>query len=82
MLTFDSVEPPNLETLRIGIACDFFFENYGVFLDRAVKEGKTNIELVDTIEEVFELAFGIADLFVQRAALTELEGVENESEHI
>jgi hypothetical protein len=82
MLTFDSVEPPNLETLRIGIACDFFFENYGVFLDRAVKEGKTNIELVDTIEEVFELAFGIADLFVQRATLTELEGVENDSEHI
>jgi hypothetical protein len=79
MLTFDSVHPPNLENLRIGIACDFFFENYGGFLDRAVKEGKTNIELVDTIEEVLELSFGIANLFVQRAALTQ---EENDLEHI
>jgi hypothetical protein len=79
MITFDSVNPPNLENLRIGIACDFFFENYGGFLDRAVKEGKTNIELVDTIEEVFELSFGMANLFVQRAALTQ---EENDLEHI
>ena len=79
MITFDSVKPSNLENLRIGIACDFFFENYGGFLDRAVKEGKTNIELVDTIDEVFELAFGIANLFVQRAALTQKE---NDIEHI
>ena len=79
MLSFDSVNPPNLDTLRIGIACDFFFENYGGFLDRAVKEGKTNIELVDTIDEVFELAFGVANLFVLRAALTQ---EENDIEHI
>ena len=79
MITFDSVKPPNLENLRLGIACDFFFENYGGFLDRAVKEGKTNIELVDTIEEVFDLAFGMANLFVQRAALTQ---EENDIEHI
>ena len=79
MLTFDSVHPPNLKTLRIGIACDFFFENYGGFLDRAVKEGKTNIELVDTIDEVLELSFGMANLFVQRAALTQ---EENDIEHI
>tara|TARA_R110000868_G_C10704992_1_gene749438 strand:+ start:509 stop:748 length:240 start_codon:yes stop_codon:yes gene_type:complete len=79
MITFDSVKPPNLENLRIGIACDFFFENYGGFLDRAVKEGKTNIELVDTIEEVFDLAFEMANLFVQRAALTQ---EENDLEHI
>ena len=79
MITFDSVNPPNLENLRLGIACDFFFENYGGFLDRAVKEGKTNIELVDTIEEVFDLAFGMANLFVQRAALTQ---EENDIEHI
>ena len=79
MITFDSVNPPNLENLRLGIACDFFFENYGGFLDRAVKEGKTNIELVDTIEEVFDLAFGMANLFVQRAALTQ---EENDIEHL
>ena len=79
MITFDSVNPPNLENLRLAIAYEFFFENYGGFLDRAVKEGKTNIELVDTIEEVFDLAFGIADLFVQRAALTQ---EENDSKHI
>ena len=79
MLSFDSVNPPNLDTLRIGIACDFFFENYGGFLDRAVKEGKTNKEIVDTIEEVFELAFRIANLFVQRASLTQKE---NDFEHI
>ena len=79
MLTFDSVNPPNLENLRIGIACDFFFENYGGFLDRAVKEGKTKKEIVDTLEEVFELSFGMANLFVQRAALTQ---EENDLEHI
>jgi hypothetical protein len=79
MLSFDSVNPPNLDTLRIGIACDFFFENYGGFLDRAIKKGKTNIELVDTIDEVLELSFGTANLFVQRAALTQ---EENDLEHI
>lgn len=79
MITFDSVNPPNLDNLRIGIACDFFFENYGGFLDRAVKEGKTNIELVDTIDEVLELSFGIANLFVHRASLTQ---EENDLEHI
>ena len=79
MITFDSVKPPNLENLRIGIACDFFFENYGGFLDRAVKEGKTNKELVNIIDEVLELSFGMANLFVQRAALTQ---EENDLEHI
>jgi hypothetical protein len=79
MLTFDSVHPPNLENLRLAIACDFFFENYGGFLDRAVKENKTNKEIVDTIEEVLDLSFGIANLFVQRAALTQ---EENDLEHI
>ena len=79
MLTFDSVNPPNLENLRIGIACDFFFENYGGFLDRAVKEGKTNKEIGNTIDEVLDLSFGIANLFVQRAALTQ---EENDLEHI
>jgi hypothetical protein len=79
MLTFDSVHPPNLENLRIAIAYEFFFENYGGFLDRAVKEGKTNIELVDTIDEVLELSFGMANLFVLRAALTQ---EENDLEHI
>ena len=79
MITFDSVKLPNLENLRIGIACDFFFENYGGFLDRAVKEGKTNKELVNIIDEVLELSFGMANLFVQRAALTR---EENDLEHI
>ena len=79
MITFDSVNPPNLENLRLAIAYEFFFENYGGFLDRAVKEGKTNIELVDTIDEVLELSFGMANLFVQRAALTQ---EENDLEHI
>ena len=79
MLSFDSVNPPNLDTLRIGIACDFFFENYGVFLDRAVKEGKTNKEIVGRIDEVLELAFGVAELFVQRAVL---DTKENDFEHI
>jgi hypothetical protein len=79
MITFDSVNPPNLENLRIGIACDFFFENYGGFLDRAVNEGKTNKEIGNTIDEVLDLSFGIANLFVQRAALTQ---EENDLEHI
>ena len=79
MLTFDSVNPPNLENLRLAIAYEFFFENYGGFLGRAVKEGKTNIELVDTIDEVLELSFGMANLFLQRASLIQ---EEKEDEHI
>lgn len=79
MIKFDSVNPPNLENLRLAIAYDFFFENYGGFLDRAVNEGKTNKELSDTIDSVLELAFGVAELFVQRASLTQ---EENDLEHI
>ena len=79
MLSFDSVNPPNLETLRIGIACDFFFENYGGFLDRAVKENVSERELIITMDEVLELAFGVAELFVQRATLTQ---EKNDIEHI
>jgi len=81
MITFDSVNPPNLENLRIAIAYEFFFENYGVFLDRAVKEGKTNEELVNTIDEVFDLSFLIANSFVYRASLTQ-EEEEDDLEHI
>ena len=79
MITFDSVNPPNLENLRIAIAYEFFFENYGEFLDRAVKENKTNKELVDVINEVLKLSFGMANLFVHRASLTQ---EEDDLEHI
>ena len=81
MLEF-KIDSDNPVLLRTAIAYDFFFENYGEFLNAAVAAGKKNTELVDEIEEVVELAFGIANLFVQRAVLTELEAVENDSEHI
>ena len=50
--------------LRVAIAYDFFFENYGQFLNAATAAGKDDIELVDEMERVLDLSFLIADIFV------------------
>ena len=66
MLEFkiDSADSP---VLRIALAYDFFFENYGGFLDAAVAAGKNDIELADEIEKVLNLSFVIADMFMLQA---------------
>ena len=63
MLEFkiDSEEP---QLLRIALAYDFFFDNYGLFLNAAVAAEKNNQELVNEIEKVLNLSFVIADMFM------------------
>ena len=79
MLEFkiDSEEP---SLLRIAIAYDFFSENYGAFLDAAVAAGKTDLELIDEMEKVMSLSFGIADMFGLFTAKADLE--EDSDEHV
>lgn len=70
MLEF-KIDSENPQLLRIAIAYDFFFENYGKFLDAAVAAEKNNQELVDEIEKVLNLSFVIADMFMLQAHIQE-----------
>ena len=78
MLEFkiDSEDP---QLLRIAIAYDFFFENYGVFLDAAVAAEKKDKELVDEMEKLMSLSFGIADLFM---LMSEVNQEENPNDNV
>lgn len=60
------VNPEDPRLLHTAIAYDFFFENYGGFLDAAVAAGKKDIELIDEMEKVLSLSFGIADMFTSK----------------
>ena len=60
------INPEDPQLLRIAIAYDFFFENYGPFLDAAVAAEKSDKELVDEIERVLKLSFEIADMFMSK----------------
>jgi hypothetical protein len=66
MLEFkiDSEDP---RLLRIALAYDFFFDNYGLFLDAAVTAEKNDKEIVDEIEKVLNLSFVIVDMFMLQA---------------
>ena len=75
MLEF-KVDSEKSPVLRIAIAYDFFFENYGGFLDAAVAAGKKDIELIDEMEKVVSLSFGIADMFDLFIAKADLEEEE------
>ena len=55
------------QLLRIAIAHDFFFDNYGLFLDAAIAAEKNDKDLVNEIEKVLNLSFVIADMFVLQA---------------
>jgi hypothetical protein len=65
MLEFkiDSEDP---QLLRIAIAYDFFFDNYGLFLDAAVTAEKNDKEIVDEIKKVLNLSFAMADMFMSK----------------
>ena len=75
----DSENSPSI-VLRTAIAYDFFFENYGAFLDAAIAAGKKDIELIDEMERVISLSFGIADMFALFMAKTDLE--KDSDEHV
>ncbi len=65
MLEF-KIDSENPVLLHTAIAYDFFFENYGEFLNAAVAAGKNDIELVDEMEKVLELSFVIANMFMSK----------------
>ena len=79
MLEF-KIDSENSPVLRIALAYDFFFENYGGFLDAAVAAGKKYMELIDEMERVVSLSFGIADMFDMFIAKADLE--EDSDEHV
>ena len=59
----DSQDP---QLLHAAIAYDFFFENYGKFLDAAVAAGKNDIELVNEMERILDLSFKMANMFTSK----------------
>ena len=61
------VDPEDPRLLHTAIAYDFFFDNYGLFLNAAVAAEKNNQELVDEIEKVLNLSFVMADMFMLQA---------------
>ena len=65
MLEF-KIDSENPVLLHTAIAYDFFFENYGEFLNAAVAAGKNDIELVDEMEKVLELSFVMANMFMSK----------------
>lgn len=76
MLEF-KIDSENPQLLRIAIAYDFFFENYGAFLDTAVADSKTtDTEIADRMEALMDLSFSIGDLFLAKADLIDTEGNE------
>ena len=79
MLEF-KIDSENSPVLRVAIAYDFFFENYGGFLDAAVAAGKKDMELIDEMEKVLSLSFGIADMFDLFIAKADLE--KDSDEHV
>ena len=71
------VDPKDPRLLHTAIAYDFFFENYGHFLDAAVAAQKNDIELVDEMERVLELSFLIADIFISKVYEQKEESNDN-----
>lgn len=71
------VDPENPRLLHTAIAYDFFFENYGQFLDAAVAAEKNDIELVDEMERALDLSFLIADMFISKVYEQKEESNDN-----
>jgi len=65
------IDSENPQLLRIALAYDFLFENYGQFLNAAVAAGKSDKEIVDEIEKVLNLSFVMADMFMLQACTQE-----------
>lgn len=70
-------DPQDRCLLRVAIAYEFFFENYGQFLNAAVTAGKNDIELVDEIERVLNLSFLMADMFILKTHIQKEESNDN-----
>ena len=71
------LEPEDPRLLHTAIAYNFFFENYGLFLDAAVTAEKSDKELIDEMERVLNLSFGIADMFISKVYKQKEESNDN-----
>ena len=76
MLEFE-IDSDNPVLLHTAIAHDFFFENYGGFLNAAVAAGKNDTELVDEMGRVLDLSFLIADMFISKTYTQKEESNDN-----
>ena len=63
-LNFDIIDLSNDAHLRTAIAVDFFLNNYSLYIDEAIEQEKTDLELAETVENVAQLAFAVADMFM------------------
>ena len=71
------LEPEDPRLLHTAIAYNFFFENYGLFLDAAVTAENSDKELIDEMERVLNLSFGIADMFISKVYKQKEESNDN-----
>ena len=69
--------PEDPRLLHTAIAYDFFFENYGLFLNAAAAAAKSEKELVDEMERVLNFSFGIADMFISKVYEQKEEANDN-----
>jgi len=63
-LNFDIINLADDAQLRTAIAVDFFLNNYSLYIDEAIEQEKTDLELAETVENVAQLAFAVADMFM------------------
>jgi hypothetical protein len=63
-LNFDITDSSDDAQLRTAIAADFFINNYSLYIDEAIEQEKTDLELAETVENVAQLAFAVADMFM------------------
>jgi hypothetical protein len=63
-LNFDIINLADDAQLRTAIAVDFFVNNYSLYIDEAIEQEKTDLELAETVENVAQLAFAVADMFM------------------
>jgi hypothetical protein len=63
-LNFNISDNEDTAKLRDAIASEFFFSNYSIFLDAAIEEGKTDLQLAETVDSTARLSFAVADIFM------------------
>jgi hypothetical protein len=78
-LNFDITDSSSDAQLRTAVAVDFFMRNYPMFIDEAIEAGKSDLELAETVENVAQLAFAVADMFM--AKKNHVTGTTREDEY-
>ena len=78
-LNFDVTDSSSDAELRTAIAADFFMNNYPMFIDEAIEAEKSDLELAEIVENVAQLAFAVADMFM--AKKNHVTGTTKEDEY-